>query len=263
MKSDVVRLVGQTEVAMRSWMQVWIAVLVVVLAGCDGKEAPGSGSTGSPAAHTRAGMVGGKVLQVLDAGRYTYVEMETPAGNRWVAAPSVPVKPGDHVTTEPGMLMQNFKSTQLGRTFAEVYFVGGISGPGTGHPACPLTAGAGQVTTQGVHHPPLVEGALPDRGAQAGEMPADAWRGEVLEKMDAGRYTYVRIKMAERTAWVAVPAVAVAVGEQVAVLPGMEMRDFFSKTLNRSFDVVFFCGALEVVGKADVKESTDKPGEGR
>ena len=70
----------------------------------------------------------GKVLQTLEAGRYTYVEAA--AGNDekiWAAAPTFAVTIGDTVTVPADMPMAPFESKTLGRTFACVYFAGAIS----------------------------------------------------------------------------------------------------------------------------------------
>ena len=44
--------------------------------------------------------------------------------------------------------------------------------------------------------------------------------------------------------WVAVPQTQVKVGQQVACQPGMEMKNFTSRTLNRTFASIFFSGGV-------------------
>jgi hypothetical protein len=77
-------------------------------------------------------------------------------------------------------------------------------------------------------------------------------RGEVLETMDAASYTYVRIKTASGSeVWAAGPQAPVAVGQHVELPPGMTMRAFVSKSLNKTFDEILFVDNLIVVGQPD------------
>ena len=59
--------------------------------------------------------------------------------------------------------------------------------------------------------------------------------GEILETMDSGGFTYMKLKTKGGETWTAVRATPVKVGAQVTVENGMTMKNFQSKTLNRSF----------------------------
>jgi hypothetical protein len=93
----------------------------------------------------------GKVLEVLQAGSYTYVQLDTGKEKVWLAGPTSQVKPGERVVFQPGMPMRGFESKTLRRTFDLVYFVGSIDREGAeptksalppGHPqAAPGAAG--------------------------------------------------------------------------------------------------------------------------
>ncbi len=85
------------------------------------------------------GSLSGKVLETMDSGGYTYVLLETEAGKKWVAAPKTTVTVGQTATFAPGMVMRNFKSETLNRTFDEVVFSSGKAG---GHMAAASSAGA-------------------------------------------------------------------------------------------------------------------------
>lgn len=70
---------------------------------------------------------------------------------------------------------------------------------------------------------------------------APAFAGKVVKTMDSGGYTYIHLQQkGGKKIWVAVPTTKVKVGKQVALLPGAEMRNFKSKTLNRTFDSIIF-----------------------
>jgi len=83
-----------------------------------------------------------------------------------------------------------------------------------------------------------------DNPALAEPVPAGMVRGPVLETMNAAGYTYVLIGTEEVQRWLAGPETAVQVGDVVQAFEGMPMGQFESKTLNRTFDVVYFVDAL-------------------
>jgi len=60
-------------------------------------------------------------------------------------------------------------------------------------------------------------------------------KGEVLETMDSGGFTYMRLKSKDGELWTAVRAAPVKVGSQVTVENAMTMKNFESKTLKRTF----------------------------
>ena len=79
--------------------------------------------------------------------------------------------------------------------------------------------------------------AQPAAGAvQAG----DPLSGKVVETMNSGGYTYVSIENGGKRTWVALPDSKITVGQQIACLPGGEMKNFTSKTLNRTFESIIF-----------------------
>jgi len=96
-------------------------------------------------------------------------------------------------------------------------------------------------------------GCSTDDPSQSTGKPVDAMAGSaVVETMDSGGYTYVHLEKNGKRKWYAVPECAVSVGDRVEVEAGaMEMRDFESKTLARTFDVIWFAGGLQKVSSAD------------
>ena len=73
--------------------------------------------------------------------------------------------------------------------------------------------------------------------------------GSVLETMDAGAYTYVRLKTANGEIWAAVNKTTLKQGAEVSVGNAMWMENFESKTLNRKFDHILF-GMIGAGGEA-------------
>jgi len=77
----------------------------------------------------------------------------------------------------------------------------------------------------------------------AGEAPAPkptALQGKVLEAKDVDAYTYLRLKTAEGEVWAAVNRAPVKAGSEVSIVKPMVMRNFESKALGRSFDIIVF-----------------------
>lgn len=65
----------------------------------------------------------GKVITTMDVEGYTYMELDSGGNKIWIASPNVQVKVGDLVETSAGMLMTDFYSKTLKKTFKEIYFV--------------------------------------------------------------------------------------------------------------------------------------------
>ncbi len=64
--------------------------------------------------------------------------------------------------------------------------------------------------------------------------------GKVLERVDAEPYTYLRLKTADGEKWAAVPTTDLKVGAEATVVSQIEMQNFESKSLKRTFAQVFF-----------------------
>lgn len=64
-----------------------------------------------------------KVLSSIDAAGYTYLEVTQNKKTLWLAGTQVAVKKGDVIRFDDGMVMTNFNSKSLNRTFPSVTFV--------------------------------------------------------------------------------------------------------------------------------------------
>ncbi|MCP4713709.1 MAG: hypothetical protein GY868_01225 [Deltaproteobacteria bacterium] len=76
------------------------------------------------------------------------------------------------------------------------------------------------------------------------------WTGTVVETMDTAGYTYVKVDTGKETIWAAAPEIEVKVGDKVSVPPGAPMKNYHSKTLDRTFEVVYFVGSINKPGAA-------------
>ena len=100
-----------------------------------------SGST--PPAAAGAGLHG-TIVETMDAGGYTYVQLDTGRGKLWAAGPLTEgLAVGQELTVAPGMLMTDFTSKALDRTFAEIHFVDAFTAPAGAPAGAPVGAPAG------------------------------------------------------------------------------------------------------------------------
>ncbi|MBI5100432.1 MAG: DNA-binding protein [Nitrospirae bacterium] len=72
----------------------------------------------------------GKVMETMDSGGYTYIQIENAGGKSWFAVSQASVKKGDTVTFKPGAVMENFESKTLKRKFDKIVFSDGIASSG-------------------------------------------------------------------------------------------------------------------------------------
>ena len=125
--------------------------LLLVLAttfGCQSKKsdaivaAPTQPLTGAmPGAPAQAAGLSGKVLERIVASPYCYLRLQTARGEVWAAVPETKVEKGAEVTVVNPMLMSNFESKTLNRTFAEIFF-GSLADAAGAVPAAAPVAGA-------------------------------------------------------------------------------------------------------------------------
>ncbi|HUW37167.1 MAG TPA: hypothetical protein VMV91_07515 [Rhodocyclaceae bacterium] len=64
----------------------------------------------------------GKVVSVLDAKQFTYLEVKNGGKTRWVVSPAIAAKAGDTVHYANGQVMTKFHSKLLNRDFTDVLF---------------------------------------------------------------------------------------------------------------------------------------------
>jgi hypothetical protein len=77
------------------------------------------------------GVVQGEVLEVQNVANFTYLRLKTQDGEIWAAVINTPIKQGAKVTIENAIVMKNFESKTLKKTFPSIVF-GSLSGsPGS------------------------------------------------------------------------------------------------------------------------------------
>lgn len=148
----------------------------------------------------------GKVAETMAAGGYTYLNLEKDGKKGWAAVSGAPnVAVGQELTLKPGMVMKNFTSKSLNRTFDQIIFSEGIAA-----------------------------------GAPVSVINMENISGKVKETMVSGGYTYANLEKDGKSVWVALPLTELKVGQELEIANAMPMKSFNSKSLNRTFDVIYF-----------------------
>jgi hypothetical protein len=93
-------------------------------------------------------VVTGEVLEVKDVDSYTYLRLKTSQGETWAAVNKSIVKKGDQVTLENTLVMTNFESKTLTKTFPSIVF-GSLAGSGAGQDAASAHASVNKATSSG------------------------------------------------------------------------------------------------------------------
>lgn len=83
--------------------------------------------------------------------------------------------------------------------------------------------------------------------SSTGTFENDPHIGEVIEKQDAGDYSYLKINEKGKVYWIAVPLMDVEIGENIVYSKFMEMKNFNSKALNKTFESVLFVDDVKKV----------------
>lgn len=89
--------------------------------------------------------------------------------------------------------------------------------------------------------------AAPAGHAAAKQATEFAHKGKVLNSINASIYTYVEVADGNKTVWLAAPTVAVKKGDTVGFDDGSIMTNFFSKSLNRTFETLIMVNKVVVL----------------
>lgn len=116
-------------------MKIVLVVLAMLCAGVSwaaDKSAP-----------PRSASIKGEVLEVIEVETYIYLRLKTKDGEAWAAVARAPVRKGADVTIENAVLMNNFSSKSLNRTFDKIAF-GSLGGAGAGGDLSAAHSGVGK-----------------------------------------------------------------------------------------------------------------------
>ena len=215
-----------------------ILATTLCLSACSKNEEPAKPAAANATAAQPAPNTG-KVIQLLEGGGYNYAEVDTGNGKRiWIAGGPIKIKVGETLEWGEHMVMHNFASRTLNRTFEEILFVNAWGPVGSVTVAmAPHKVAPGQLQGQGQAQRPQQN--------MAGAPGADS--GSVKSVTNAGGYSYLEIVQGSKTVWLAVTETQVKAGDKVTWSNGMVMRNFNAKSLGRTFDEIIFAGGVAVV----------------
>lgn len=118
----------------------------------------------------------GKVLETIDVPNYTYIKLAAQTGEEvWTAVPRDEVAVGAEVAIVESIVMTNFTSRALGRTFPSIVFgvLEGRNSPPTGPGTTPPPSGSGMPGLP-LGHPPVGDEAMPAAPALPAPMPNES-----------------------------------------------------------------------------------------
>jgi len=114
---------------MKRALKILIIALVVIATGCSNQSIDGTNTV--------------KVKAVEQVENYTYLLVKGKGPAYWIAVSSTEIEVGESISYQGGMLMEDFYSKELDRTFDKVIFLDGLEGtqapadmgmmPGTSH----------------------------------------------------------------------------------------------------------------------------------
>lgn len=161
---------NDTEETMKQ-MILAIAIAATATTACSKSadaDKPAVPTTGAPASEAKApeaanpAALKGKVLETMNSGGYTYIRLETGAGETWAAVGEADVKVGTEVTITPQMTMNDFESPTLKRKFATIVFGTLGEAAASPHGGMPPAMAAAMGGTGGNPHGNMGDAAAPE-----------------------------------------------------------------------------------------------------
>lgn len=200
-----------------------LGLFLVSQSGCTG---PTKAAAVKQPATPGISKLSGTVAETMDAGGYTYINVEKDGKKSWAAVPTISVKVGQQVDLMAGSVLNKFESKALNRTFDSIVFSGGMQPDASQKPVA-----------QPVAQVDKYAGMMSDKPILSGKL---------VETMNAPSYTYLLLEKDGKVAWAAVPATQVTVGDQLELIPGVDMGKFSSTSLKRVFNTIHFSAGIKL-----------------
>lgn len=184
------------------------------------------------------------VEEVLQTSEYTYLRVKENDVESWLALPKMDAEKGQTYYYKDGLKMTDFVSKELNKTFSEVLFIDKVSEtplPGNSEEMATTEQSADLNTN-------MAESELQDSSREQ----ISAHVLNAIEVLQTNQYTYIYGKENGKDVWVAVTKFDAKVGTKYYFIGGLQMLNFKSKELNRTFSEVLFADNISTTPpKAD------------
>jgi len=115
------------------YIKIGVVLMAFMLVPLSAEAFPSNKTTHGQTAAQAQPPIHGKILETMDSGGYTYVQLDTGKEKLWVATPLMKVSVGQEVDLAQGIEMAGFTSNTLKRTFDRIIFSSGkVAASGTG-----------------------------------------------------------------------------------------------------------------------------------
>jgi hypothetical protein len=99
---------------MKRTLKILLIAMMAIATGCSSPSGDGAVTV--------------KVKAIEQVANYTYLLVKGKGPEYWIAVSSTEIQVGESITYQGGMLMENFHSKELDRTFEKVLFLDGLEG---------------------------------------------------------------------------------------------------------------------------------------
>lgn len=103
--------------------KLYIMALIIALQACSDPATPVENQQQGASSN----VFSGEIIEIIEVDNYTYLQIQSEQGKAWIATSLVWVNEGDLVSFPSGVLMENFHSSTLNRTFPSIMFVENIA----------------------------------------------------------------------------------------------------------------------------------------
>ena len=196
-------------------------LILIALSACQSGDSTEKASQ-TPGVHTVV------VTEVSQANQYTYLHVKEDGNEPWLAVPKMEAKVGETYYYKGGLVMKDFVSKDLNKTFSEILFLDNISTTAAIPETSPAAATA-QNTAEVIQ-----------QEMSAASTPTGDHSIASSEVLQTSQYTYIHGSENGKDVWIAVAKMDAKVGKTYYYKGGLPMLDFASKELKRTFKEVFF-----------------------
>ncbi len=186
--------------------------------------------------NTLAGIRTVSIEEVIQTNQYSYLHVKEGDQEPWLAAPKMEAAIGEIFYFKGGLLMKDFASKELNRTFKEILFIDGLSKS----PTMPEKASFPASSQPSNLLPEINHSNISDQNSD------EEHKVIAEEVLQTSQYTYIHGKEKNKEIWLAASKMAASAGETYYFTGGLPMTNFESKELKRIFNDILFLDNISV-----------------